>query len=61
MKEVFDALAGDIFVFGYSVPIIWLIAGGFLILGSGARAMTLTIIAGLILLTLYVMPVMAGV
>ena len=61
MKEIFDALAGDILIYGYSVPIFWLIAGGFLLLMAGKRVLSLMMIAGLILLTLYVMPAMVGV
>lgn len=61
MTEIFDALAGDILVFDYSVPILWLIAGGFLLLGAGMRALSLTMIAGLITLTLYAMTAMASV
>ena len=61
MAEIFDALAGDIIVYGYSVPILWLIAGGFLLLGAGVRALSLTMIAGLITLTLYAMTTTASV
>jgi len=61
MKEIFDALAGDILVFGYSVPILWLIAGGFLLLVAGKRALSLMMIAGLITLALYAMTTTATV
>lgn len=61
MTEIFSALAGDIIVNGYSVPSLWLIAGGFLLLGAGVRALSLTMFAGLITLTLYAMTTTASV
>ena len=61
MTELFDALSGEILVYGYSVPIMWLMAGGFLLLGAGIRALSLTMIAGLITLTLYAMTTTASV
>lgn len=60
MKEIFDALAGDILVYGYSVPLLWLIAGGFLLLVVGKRALSLMMIAGVITLALYAMTTTAS-
>ena len=53
MQEIFDALAGDIFVYGHSVPIISLIAAGLLILGTVRRSLPVIMVAGLIVLTWY--------
>jgi len=53
MKELFDTLAGEIFLFGYSVPTIWLIASGFLLLGAVMRSLPLAMVAGLIFLVSY--------
>lgn len=60
MTEIFNALAGDIIVNGYSVPSMWLIVGGFLLLGAGVRALSLTMVAGLITLSLYGMTATAS-
>ena len=61
MKELFDNLAGDIFVFGYSIPVISLIAAGLLILGTVRRSFPLIMVAGLIVLTWYFKSAMMGV
>jgi len=61
MKEIFAALAGDIFVYGYSVPIISLIAASLLLLGTIRRSLPLIMVAGLIVLTWYFKSAIMGV
>lgn len=61
MKEILDIFAGDSTILGYSMPSAWLIAGGLLLLAAVMRSISLTMIAGMMLFTLYFIPLMAGV
>jgi len=60
MQDLINIYAGSIAVFGYSVPTAWLITGALFLAAAGMRSIMLTAIAGMSLLTLYFIPMMAG-
>lgn len=60
MQDLINIFAGNTAVFGYSVPTAWLIVGGLSLVAAGMRSAPLTIVAGLMLFTLYFIPMMAG-
>ena len=60
MQELINIFAGNTAVFGYSVPTVWFIAGGLLLVAAGMRSTPLSMIAGMMLITSYFIPTMAG-
>jgi hypothetical protein len=60
MQDLINIFAGNTAVFGYSVPTVWLIAGALLLPAAVMRSAPLTMVAGLMLFTLYFIPTMAG-
>ena len=61
MQDLIDIYTGNIAVFGYSVPTVWLIAGGLLLVAAGKRSAMLTMVAGMMLFfTSYFIPMMTG-
>ena len=59
MQDLIDIYTGNIAIFGLSVPTVWLITGGFLLLAAGKRSAPLTAVAGILLFTSYFLPMMA--
>jgi len=59
MQDLINIFAGNTAVFGYSVPTVWLIAGALLLVAAVRRSTPLTMIAGIMLFTLYFFPIMA--
>ena len=59
MQDLINIYTGNIAIFGLSVPTVWLIAGGFLLLAAGKRSAPLTAVAGILLFTSYIIPMMA--
>jgi hypothetical protein len=59
MQDLIYIYTGNIAIFGLSVPTVWLITGGFLLLAAGKRSATLTAVAGILLFTSYFLPMMA--
>jgi len=60
MKELLDSFAGNIAVFGYSVPTIWLMVGGLLLVAAIWRSAPLAMVSGMIFFASYFIPMMAG-
>ena len=60
MKDLIDIYAGNIAVFGYSVPTIWLVAGGFLLVAAVMRSLWPALVVGVMLFAHYFIPMMAG-
>ena len=60
MNDLIDIYTGNAAVFGYSIPTVWLSAGTLLLVAAGMRSTLLTMIAGIMLFTLYFIPMMAG-
>ena len=60
MQDLINIFAGNTAVFGYSVPTVWLIVGALLLVAAVRRSAPLSMIAGLMLFTLYFIPTMAG-
>jgi len=60
MYDLINIFAGNIAVFGYSVPTAWLITGALFLVAASMRSVMLTAIAGMSLFTLFFIPMMAG-
>jgi hypothetical protein len=60
MRELMDAFAGDVTLFGYTVPVILVAAAGLLVIGAFIRSMPVTMVGGLLFLAFYAMFVVAG-
>lgn len=60
MRELLDTLAGDIPVFGYSVPSIVLLACGLFLFSAFSRSLWPAMFGGLILFAVYfILPAMS--
>jgi hypothetical protein len=60
MQDLIYIYAGNTVVFGSSVPTAWFITGALFLVAAGVRSVMLTSIAGMSLLTLYFIPMIAG-
>jgi hypothetical protein len=60
MYDLINIYTGNIAVFGYSVPTAWLITGALLLVAASMRSAMLAMVAGMMLFTLYFIPMMAG-
>jgi hypothetical protein len=55
MTELFDTLAGETIVFGYSVPVLRVIAAALWLVGIFCRSVPVSMPGGLLVITSYVM------
>ena len=60
MSELLHSLAGTLTIFGYSIPIVWLVAGACFLLAGICRAVWPAFLGGVMLYCIYYIPTLSS-